>query len=472
MKHTIFFIAALMTVSVLRAQQVKDVEAQNVSIERSGDFLAVAMDFDLDSLDVRSNRAVLITPRVVNGTDSVELKSIGIYGRRRYYYYVRNGIGTLTGREEMNYRTKERPDSIDYRVLIPYTKWMDGAELRLHRADYGCCNEIVAEYDGRLARYFGPLEPERVYIRDLMAPDSLPKVRSLSGRSYIDFPVNKTKIYPEYRRNTIELAVINGTIDSVKQDKDITVDTIWLKGYASPESPYSNNRRLAIGRTEALKNYLHTIHKFTTETLITDYEPEDWEGLRNYVVNTNLANRDAILQLIDSDMEPDAKEARIKKLYPADYRHLLEHSYPALRHTDYRIVYTIRSYTDVNEMKRIMKTQPSKLSKGEFKMIAKTCEPGTREFTEVFEIAVLVYPDDPEINLNLASIALDRKDMKRAKACLDKAGDLPQAIYTRGAIAAQEGDFETALPLLREALSKNVTAAYDLIKAIELRMGK
>ena len=72
-------------------------------------------------------------------------------------------------------------------------------------------------------------------------------------------------------------------------------------------------------------------------------------------------HRSEILGMIDSRLDPDAKEAKIKRTYPEEYRFLLQNCYPALRHTDYRIDYTIRSFSDVEEIKRIMQTQPQKL---------------------------------------------------------------------------------------------------------------
>lgn len=76
------------------AQKVKDIRVDSVSIRRHGDYLAVDFCYDLARVKVPSNRAVVLTPRLVNGNDSVDLKSVGIYGRRRYYYYMRNGGGT------------------------------------------------------------------------------------------------------------------------------------------------------------------------------------------------------------------------------------------------------------------------------------------------------------------------------------------------------------------------------------------
>ena len=196
------------------------------------------------------------------------------------------------------------------------------------------------------------------------------KSRSLSGSAYIDFPVNQTVIYPDFRRNTVELGKIQATIDSVRNDKDVTITSVWLKGFASPESPYSHNTSLAIGRTASLKKHIMQLYRFDDSIIKTDYEPEDWAGLRCRVEQSNISHRDEILVLIDSNMAPDAREAKIKRSYPEDYRFILQNFYPALRHTDYRIDYTIRTFSEVEEIERIMSEQPQKLSQNEFYLVA------------------------------------------------------------------------------------------------------
>lgn len=163
---------------------------------------------------------------------------------------------------------------------------------------------------------------------------------------------------------------------------------------------------MAKGRTEALKRHILQLYDFADSLIVTDHEPEDWAGLRRYVENSNISHRVEILDLIDSDMEPDAKEARIRHAYPEEYRFLLQHCYPALRHTDYLINYTIRSYTDVDETRRMLRTSPGKLSLNEIFMAARTMPPGSDEFAEAFRIAAVLYPDDPTANLNAANAAM------------------------------------------------------------------
>lgn len=470
MKRTIFILAALLGMgNILEtvAQNAKDitpgVSIKNFNMEHEGKYLSVKMKLELNKLDVDVNRAVLLTPRLVNGTDSLDLPSVGIYGRRRYFYYVRNGIGSISGEHETVYRASGKPDSVAYNNLAEYKGWMDGATLKFHRSDWGCCHEILAEYEGIIGRHHEAFFPELVFVQPKA---EIMKSRSLSGSAYIDFPVDQIVIYPDYRRNTVELGKIQATIDSVRYDKDVTITSVWLKGFASPESPYKHNTELAIGRTAALKKHIGQLYHFADSIIRTDYEPEDWAGLRRYVEQSNINHRKEILSLIDSDMEPDAKEAKIKRTYPNEYRFMLQNFYPALRHTDYRIDYNIRTFNEVDEIKRIMAEQPQKLSQNEFYLVAGMYEPGTDEFTDVFETAVRMFPNDEIANLNAANAAIRRDDFGKARRYLDKAGDSAEAVYARGALAVREKDYDTARRYLETArdmgLEKAATTLNEL----------
>lgn len=470
MKKIYSMIIALLGMSVVAEAQITErvvvngISFDNLKIERNGKYIVVDMMLNLKDLDVESNRAVLLTPRLVNGADSLDLTSVGIYGRSRYYFYVRNGESMLTGKDEKSYKASDKPDNMAYHNIVPYADWMNGATLSLHRSDYGCCNTLLAEQNGELGYHKETFFPTLVYVQ----PEAeAVKHRSLEGSAFIDFPVNKTVIYPEYRNNTFELGKIQATIDSVRDDRDVTITSVWLKGFASPESPYAHNKELAIGRTEALKEYIQQLYKFKDGIISTDHEAEDWVGLRRYVEHSNINHRTEILSIIDSDMELDAKQAKIRKTYPDDYRFLLENCYPALRHTDYRIAYNVRSYTDVTEIARIMREQPQKLSLNEFYLVAQQYEPGTVEFTDVFETAVRMFPSDETANLNAANAAMRSGDLNGAERYLDKAGNTPEAAYARGALSIHRKDYDEARRYLNEAKALGVKQADITIKELD-----
>ena len=155
----------------------------------------------------------------------------------------------------------------------------------------------------------------------------------------MDFPVNKTTLYPDYRNNPQELEKILRTINVVREDRNTTITHIGIHGYASPEDTYEHNTYLAENRALMLKDYVCRLLELDEKLFKVEYTPEDWDGLRRYVKDSNLGHKQEILEWIDRDMDPDAKEWAIKSRYPDDYRMMLQAWYPALRHSDYVVTY-------------------------------------------------------------------------------------------------------------------------------------
>lgn len=444
------------------------VKVADASFERNGGYMAVDVNLDLSELEVESNRAVKLTPRIVNGENELTLPSVVVYGRRRYYYYMRNnGAQMLSGADELTYRAGDTPSELAYHQVVPYQDWFDGATLLFGRGDFRCCgvmdpypDEPLAVFNDEPTEFF----PILVYIQPKAQG---PKMRSLKGQAYVDFPVDQTIIYTDYHNNAAELERVRLTIDTVRNDKDATIDSVWLKGWASPESPYAHNTDLAKGRTKALMSYIQNLYNFTGVAMITDYEPENWEGLRKDVEKSNLEHKAEILAMIDMDMDPDAKEAKIKKTYPEEYRFMLHTYYPYLRRTDYRVSYHIRSYSDPVEILKIMKEKPQNLSLDEFHIAANTLEPGSPEFTEVFETAVRMYPNDEIANLNAANAAMRRGDNDAAATYLAKAGNSPEVIYARGALAIRNNDYVAARKYMEQARTAGVAQAAETLAELD-----
>ena len=474
MKKTliIIFAAALLFAAPLALAQTVEsgsVSAENVKFSKNGDDLVIQMDLNTTGLDIKGNRMVIITPEVSDGINTETLSSVGLYGRKRYMFYLRNIQDKLFGvSDEKAIRSKDAPDIIPYSAIIPFQGWMEKAALKLNVQEKGCANCDKGSDEGLLADR--PMIPEAPVIKPKAAyvtPQAeAVKSRSLEGRAFINFEVNKTVIKPDYMTNPVELDKIIATIDSVKNDSDIQVKSISIKGFASPEGSWANNERLAKGRTTALKNYINNLYKFDNDLISTSYEVEDWDGLKAFVEGSNLAAKDDILAIINEGGDADKKEAKIKAKFPEQYDFLLKNVYPSLRHSDYVINYVISNFSDPKEIREIAKTAPQKLSLNEFFLAAQDCESGSEEFADLFETAVRMYPDNEVANLNAASSELSHGDLVNAEKHLKKAGNSPQAQYARAMLLALKGNYSDALPKLR-ALSNQVPEAADAVAQIE-----
>ena len=431
--------------------------------ERVGDELVISMRVDIGGMDIPKDHSVVCVPMVEAGDSARALPPLIVNGRTRHILYERLERPVADPPAEYVYRVhKGEPRRIDYTARMPYADWMESARVSLVMDDCGCGWESLQNdrsplFPVNLVRE--PIIPAILYI----TPEAEVKVREKSGSAYLDFPVNQTTIRQDYRRNSTELAAIDATIQSVEDDPNATITKVTIKGYASPEGSYANNKRLAEGRSNALLDYVKGLHDFGNAEFAVSAEPEDWAGLEKRIASSNIEGKDQWLAII-RDSEPsdlDQKEAKLKQL-PA-YAQVLRDIYPALRHSDYTVEYSIRNFT-TEEAREMLYKDPSQLSLEEMYRVAQTYEPGTPQYNEVFEIAVRLYPDDPISNLNAANNAIQNRQPEKARRYLAKAKPGVEKQLAEAAILMLEEKWDEAKAALEtisgdakvmEAVAKN-----------------
>lgn len=450
------------------------VKAKNLKIRKGMGKLEVSMDLSLDSLKLASNRFIKLTPVVTDDKNSRTLTPIIISGRKQNIMYqrVRGKEYEKEGTTPVVIRRKNKTvQTVSYRDTVSYAQWMKEAELKMAEDLCGCGGDPLSQETTPLEawNFEVPVYNEQPAMSFVIPKAEVVKVRMETGSAFLDFPVNQTVIYPDYRRNDSELAKIRATIDLVKNDPNTRITHIGIHGYASPEGSYQNNVRLAQGRAEALKEYVRKQYHFADSLFDVRSTPEDWEGLRRYVAQSDMEYKEELLAIIDGPLEPDPKNWKLQTVdSKKPYEFLLKNVYPALRHSDYTVQYTVRKFS-VEEAKQQLKTRPQLLSLEEMFAIAQTYEPGSPEFKEVFDIAVRVFPDDETANLNAACIYLEEGNLERAEKYLLKAGNSPEAVHAQGVLAMLKGDYSRAIPLLEQAGQAGVIQAQENLKQIEMK---
>lgn len=444
------------------------VDVRAAKAERIGSNVRVSMDLDFRNVKVKTNHSLQVIPTLASETDTLMIAKLSVMGRNRMFYYLRNHLEPAVSENDKAWTRKDLPDTFHFSVTLPYEKWMNGARIMVNECVLGCCNKVLGDnWADTNVEYRIPeipaFKPEFVYLRPKA---EVHKMRELNAVSYVDFPVSKTNIYPEYRNNPVELKKILATIDSVSNDADITIRKIFLKGFASPESPYENNYRLAKGRTASIKEYVSKQGHVPAGIIETDFEPENWEGLAAYIEASNLENKKELLEIArDREMYPDRREAFLKKKFPVQYEFLKENCYPALRKVDYVIDYEVRVYTSVEEILAAFRKDPSKLSLEEFYVLALSYPEDSEDFRAVIRTAVTYYPKDQVANLNAANIAMMEGRLKDAGSYLDKAGESFEAIYAKGIYNAMLSRWENALDCFK-TVRGNIPAADKAIDNI------
>lgn len=449
-------------ISDIYAQQVlqSGTVIRNAEISRHRDSVTVSMQMDVTDTRIKSGGSLILAPRLsgADGKGSAYVPPVELMGRKRRIYLQRNPETAYTSDEMYRVIEKKRKEKqlVEYTVTVPYASWMEHSRLQIVE-DLCGCGKVESGNLNELAQADLSFRPRLAYV----VPEAEPvKARELSGKAFLDFRVNRTEIDPSYRQNPVELKRILASIDTVKNDRDFTVTEITIKGYASPEGSYAVNKRLAEGRTEALKKYIVDRYGFDKSVIRVESEPENWQGLVEYVSASSLSDKEQILDFIENGpSDIDQKEKQMRTKFPASYSVLLNDCYPGLRRTDYRIDYVIRRFR-LEEAKALVKTAPQRLSLEEMFAVAQTYEPGSEDFNQVFDVAVRMYPDDETANINAANALLEQGCAEEALKYLDKVKDSsPEAANARGVAYILLKDYEKAGRYIGKALEGHLEEA-------------
>ena len=376
------------------------IPVEAIRLERQGDAMNVAFRLRLDSLRIRGEQQLVLTPFLAGHRDTVALKPVYLNGRAQEIRDRRHDV-TYPADAVIIRRHNGEAQQVEYTAQVPYQRWMHRATLLFSEDLCGCgrpgnMDTVTVHRPADL-----PLLP---YVQPTAEAQ---KVRHEEGSAYIAFKLDKYDILPNFRSNRAELDKIIKTIDLVRADSNVTFTGVGIHGYASPDGNYNHNAKLAANRSKAVTDYVSKLYSFKPGICTTASTPEDWDGFIRRMKDGALGSKSAWALRIaeDATLTPDEKEAKLRYDGHA-YKVILADIFPPLRHTDYTVTYTVRPFT-VEESLRIMRSNPKQLSLQEFYRIAQTMTPGSKEFNEVFATAQKFFPDDEAANTNAAVTRLN-----------------------------------------------------------------
>lgn len=107
---------------------------------------------------------------------------------------------------------------------------------------------------------------------------------------------------------------------------------------------------------------------------------------------------------------------------------------------------------DVEQGRIIIRENPKYLSLSEMYQIAISYPKGSKDFVDVFNIAVRMYPNDEVANLNAAAVALSQKDLNAALKYMEKADHTTaEFLNNTGVYNFLNGDIQRAVAAFEQA---------------------
>lgn len=368
-----FFLAPVDTltdgerVMSLRIEQVTVVAKVRSVPERNG---RVKLDFivTLPKELLGRSRSVVVTPVLHKPDGRMALEDLVIRGGRFSLLQERDYWQYATYVERFRPDTVGREAAFNRFVKFPYPEdtRLDSVVERRGMISYYYSEEIPTDetskrmaitLQGRVegideSSYRMPASDTLTYLVSSMLSfvDTMPRYRikvidkyvTVSDRNYIQFHVGRTQVVDTLGDNRQQLDKITGLMRQIVEQEEFWVDTITLTAASSPEGGYAFNDRLSQGRAQALKQYLVKRYGRRIDTLLTvKWIAEDWPELTQRIrTDKSIENREAILELIASEKNPDRREQVVRRRFPKDYAYIRSAIYPQLRAVNFR--YSLR----------------------------------------------------------------------------------------------------------------------------------
>lgn len=478
MKRKIYLtFMAIAAAAVAATANIGDnIRPENILISRAGGKIHVDADIVLDSVTLKSDQQIFMTPILTGEPEqSVELPTVLITGRGMHYAYER---GTMRGLKEYRRlydivrevrRQNGRNQSIEYSGTAPFEQWMrfERVSVQFRYDTCGCGVYSGSAIGPGIDTTFNPASKmHTAYITPKVT--ELPEIIH-EGSARVQFEIDRTVLHDSVYRtrkgqiidNRQQLKVIYDSIEYALNDPNARITKIEIIGYASPESPYEHNKELATGRSHALADYIGKYvgkkYNIDSNVAVFDAVPENWGEFREQVLNAKditEQQRKDLLELIDrpafspADYDAKEKELNTNPKFRDLYRNkILPEWFPHLRATKFRIRTSLKPMSDT-KLAEVMKTSPERMSLNQMMRVARLYPEGSPEFDNAIATALRYYPNSEEANLNGGISALKKGDLDRAEDLLRKAGDTPEAVNARATILVKRGNFEEARKLL------------------------
>lgn len=350
-------------VMALQIEQVSVVAKMRSIPERNG---RVVLDFivTLPKQLLGKSRSVVITPILHKPDESVSLEDLVIRGGRfsllqerdywQYETYVERFRPDTVGREAAFNRFVKFPYPEDVRLdsLVEGRSTVTYYYSQAVKTDETSKKMLVTLQGQVLAvddsAYRLPPSDTLSYVVSSMLSfvDTVPRYRikvidkfvTVEDRNYIQFFVGDTRVVDTLGDNRRQLDKITGLMRQIVEQQEFYVDTITLTAASSPEGAYAFNERLSQGRAAALKRYLVRRYGRSIDTMLTvRWVAEDWAELTTRIrTDREIVNRDAILELIVEEKNPDRREQAIRQQFSKEYAYIRSVIYPQLRAVNFR----------------------------------------------------------------------------------------------------------------------------------------
>ena len=287
-------------------------------------------------------------------------------------------------------------------------------------------------------------------------------------------------IYFAYMRHNIDWRLaLNRKDENQKKIEELTdflkkqwkLKSVEVNAWASPEGEVAFNERLSENRGKAAETYANNLFRRLERELSVEMEKpelkvtakgEDFDGFMRLLNASDIQDKQAISNVINSQLSPAERERRIKDMtiIYAEIEKLLE----PLRRAEVVVTAYEPKKTD-EEIARLSTAEPAQLDVKEL-LYAATLTDDMQTKLAIYRSAQEIFPQDYRGFNNAAYVNLKLGNAEAAARDLEKANQLApnnaHVLNNLGVVAAWEGDLDNAQSYFEAAQGQGARVNYNV----------
>lgn len=267
-----------------------------------------------------------------------------------------------------------------------------------------------------------------------------------------------------------EITQIKEYINEVAQNDRKEFINIELASYASPEGSLEINTKVSYDRSKTIDKYVKNEFKKIDDFKKDDFfkylvTEEDWDGFKKMVQESNLADKDMIIRVVNMNSDPMKREEEIRNM-KATFDELEKVIHPLLRRSEVKVNIMLIGNTD-EEIKSLFKNSPEKLSVEELLYLGNLLTTD-QEKLAVYTKATELYNKDWRCFNNLSAVQYKMGDYAAAKTSIEKAkainanatvfNNLGNVYLAEGNVKEAQNNYQSATGVSEASMGQGVLA--------------
>ncbi len=322
--------------------------------------------------------------------------------------------------------------------------------------------------------------------------DSYQRIVPEQKMADILYNINRSDIRPAELKSA-DIQALKDYIALVMQNERMEVKGVTASSYASPDGPLTLNEKLSVERGKAAEKYLKKEYgkiPELSELFANQTTAEDWDGFKNLVQESSMADKELILRVLSMYQDPAVREREIKNMSTA-YEALADQILPQLRRSKFIVDVNLIGLSDA-EILDAIKNDPSTLSLEQM-LYASTLTEDPKEMLKYYTMAAEKEPkcfrawnnigwvnltmgnpeaamvalekakalkNDDNVKANMGFATLMQGDIKAASEYFNSmSAATPESRFGLGTIAIHDGKYDQAVNLLGDKPSMNLALA-------------